>query len=136
MNGLNKVLLVGALGADPEIRFPQNGKAVCNFSIATTENHKDQNGKIKKVTEWHQIVSWGKVAEYCGEYLFKGSKVYIEGSLRTNSWTDTGGSKRSKTIILVREVQIIDRPKMIEEPGNNKDNQDAITASDDQQLAF
>ena len=86
--GLNKVLLMGNLGRDPEVRFTAGGTSVANFSIATNESWKDKNGQLQEKTEWHRIVVWGKLAELCGEYLKKGRQAFIEGRLQTREWTD------------------------------------------------
>ena len=85
---INKVILIGNLGADPEIRHTQNGTTVALFNIATTERRKGQDGQAQELTEWHRIVAWQRLAEICGEYLSKGSKVYIEGKLQTRKWKD------------------------------------------------
>ena len=99
---LNKVEIIGNLGADPEVRYMQNGNAVANLSIATTESWKDkQTGEKKELTEWHRVVLFGKLAEIAGEYLRKGSKVFIEGGLRTRKWTDQAGVERYTTEINV-----------------------------------
>lgn len=109
MKGINKVILVGTLGKDPESKSFPNGGSVCNFSIATTESWKDKNtGEQKQVTEWHRIVANGKVGETCQQYLKKGSKVYIEGSLRTRQWTDQSGQERYVTEIKLSEMQMLD----------------------------
>lgn len=109
MKGINKVILVGTLGQDPESKSFPNGGSVCNFSIATTESWKDKNtGEQKQVTEWHRIVANGKVGEICQQYLKKGSKVYIEGSLRTRQWTDQSGQDRYVTEIKLSEMQMLD----------------------------
>ncbi len=86
--GVNKVILVGTLGKDPEIRYTQSGTAVTEVSIATNESWKDKNGEKQERTEWHRITFWGKLAEIAGEYLKKGAQVYVEGSLRTEKYTD------------------------------------------------
>lgn len=99
---LNKVELIGNLGADPEVRYMPSGGAVANLSIATTESWKDKTtGEKKEQTEWHRVVIFGKLAEIAGEYLRKGSKVFIEGSLRTRKWTDQQGVERYTTEIVV-----------------------------------
>ena len=92
-SSVNKVILVGNLGQDPESRFTPQGTAVTNLSIATNESWKDQNGDIQERTEWHNIVVWGKQAESCGQYLAKGRQVYIEGSIRSRSYDDQEGNK-------------------------------------------
>jgi single-strand DNA-binding protein len=105
--GLNKVLLMGHLGRDPEVRFTQGGAAVANFSIATNESWKDKNGQQQEKTEWHRIVVWGKLAELCGEYLKKGRQAFIEGRLQTREWTDKEGKKNYSTEIVANNVQFI-----------------------------
>ncbi len=97
MASLNKVFLIGNLGADPEVRFTASGTAVANFRIATTEVWTDKSGEKKEQTEWHRIVVWGKQAEHCGEFLHKGRPVHIEGSIRTREWEDREGQKRYTT---------------------------------------
>lgn len=88
---MNKVELLGNLGSAPEVRYTQGGIAVCNFRMATNEKYKDRNEELQERTEWHRIVVWGKAAENCGEYLNKGSKVLVQGALRTRKWTDQKG---------------------------------------------
>ena len=105
---VNKVILVGNLGKDPEVRFTSTGSAVANFSVATSEIWNDREGKRQERTEWHNIVVWGKQAEHCGQYLSKGRQVYIEGSIRTSSYDDkTTGAKRYKTEIIAQRVQFL-----------------------------
>ncbi|WP_440054874.1 single-stranded DNA-binding protein [Pseudoalteromonas sp. T1lg65] len=100
--GVNKVILVGNLGQDPEVRYMPNGNGVANISIATTDSWKDKNtGQLQERTEWHRVVLFGKLAEVAGEYLKKGSQVYIEGRLQTRKWTDQGGQERYTTEIVV-----------------------------------
>lgn len=100
--GVNKVILIGHLGQDPEVRYMPNGNAVVNMTLATSENWKDKNtGESKEKTEWHRIVLFGKLAEIAGEYLRKGSQVYIEGSLQTRKWQDQNGLDRYTTEIIV-----------------------------------
>ena len=94
---LNKVMLIGRLGRDPEIRYSTDGLAIANFSVATDESYKDRSGNRQTQTEWHRIVAFGKLAEICGEYLMKGRQVYIEGRLKTRSWTDKNGDKKYTT---------------------------------------
>lgn len=106
--GINKVILIGNLGRDPETRYAQGGGPVTNFSVATSENWRDKaSGDMQERTEWHNVVCFGRLAEIAGEYLKKGSKVYIEGSLRTSSW-EQDGQKRFKTEIMARELQMLD----------------------------
>lgn len=111
MAGVNKVLLIGNLGRDPEVRYTTGGSAVANFTLATTERWNDPNsGEKKEKTEWHRIVVWGKQAEIAGEYLRKGRQVFIEGSLQTREWTDREGNKRYTTEIRAQRFQMLGRP--------------------------
>ncbi|MBM4262671.1 MAG: single-stranded DNA-binding protein [Deltaproteobacteria bacterium] len=105
---VNKVILVGRLGKDPEVRFTNTGSAVANFSLATSEQWNDRDGKRQERTEWHNIVVWGKQAETCGQYLSKGREVYIEGSIRTRSYDDKNtGAKRYITEIVAQNVRFL-----------------------------
>jgi single-strand DNA-binding protein len=105
---INKAILVGNLGQDPEIRYTNSGTAVANFSIATTERWKDKNtGEMQDKTEWHKIVAWGKLGEICGEYLSKGRQVYIEGKIQTRQWEDKDGNKRYSTEIVANEMKML-----------------------------
>ena len=107
-SGINKVRLVGNLGKDPDMRYTAGGDAVANLSIATSESWNDnQTGEKKEKTEWHRVVFFRRIAEVCGEYLKKGSSVYIEGSLRTRDWEDDQGNKRYTTEIIGREMQML-----------------------------
>lgn len=106
--GVNKVILVGNCGKDPETRFMPSGGGVTKISIATSESWKDkQTGESKERTEWHNVVFFGRLAEIAGEYLRKGSQVYIEGSLRTNKWQDKSGNDRYTTEIVANEMQML-----------------------------
>ncbi len=104
---INKVILIGNLGADPEIRYTQSGTPVVNFRIATTERWKDKDGQQQEQTEWHSIVAWKRLAEICGEYLAKGSKVYIEGKLQTRKWQDQNGNDRYTTEIIAKDMKML-----------------------------
>ena len=104
---INKVILIGNLGADPEVRYTQSGTPVASFSLATTERRKGQDGQVQEMTEWHRIVAWTRLAEICGEYLSKGSKVYIEGRLQTRKWKDQSGNDRYTTEIIAREMKML-----------------------------
>lgn len=106
MAAINKVILIGNLGKDPELRRTPSGAAVVNFSIATTEKYKGADGETKEATEWHSIVAWNRAAEVMAQYLKKGAPVYIEGKLRTRTWEDNG-QKKYKTEVLVREFQFL-----------------------------
>lgn len=107
---INKVILVGRLGGDPEVRFIANGTAVANFTMATNERVPAGEGNWEDRTEWHRIVVFGKTAEFCGNYLSKGRLVYVEGSLRTRQWEDAQGVKRYTTEIVARDVQSLSSP--------------------------
>lgn len=96
---VNKVLLIGNLGRDPEMRYAPSGDAVCNVNIATTEKWKDKSGEMKEATEWHRVVFWGKLAEICAQYLTKGSQVYVEGKIQTKKYTDKDGAEKYSTEI-------------------------------------
>jgi single-strand DNA-binding protein len=96
---VNKAILIGRLGKDPETKFTQGGVAIARFSLATDESWKDQNGEQQQRTEWHNVVAWRRLAEICGQYLIKGKLVYIEGRLQTRSWEDKEGNKRTTTEI-------------------------------------
>jgi len=104
---INKVILIGNLGADPELRYTQSGTPVATFNIATTERWKDKDGNQQEQTEWHRIVAWRRLAEICGEYLNKGSRVYIEGKLQTRKWQDQNGNDRYTTEIIAREMKML-----------------------------
>jgi len=107
--GINKVILIGNLGNDPETRYTQSGAAVTNISLATSETWKDkQTGQPQERTEWHRVVFFNRLAEIAGEYLRKGSKVYVEGSLRTRKWQDQSGQDRYTTEIVGNEMQMLD----------------------------
>lgn len=107
--GINKVIIVGNLGQDPEVRYMPNGNAVANFTVATSETWKDKNtGEQKEQTEWHRITMYRRLAEIAGEYLRKGSKVYLEGRLQTRKWQDNNGQDRYTTEILVNDMQMLD----------------------------
>jgi single-strand DNA-binding protein len=105
---VNKVILIGRLGADPEVRYTQDGMMVTNLRIATNEYRKDKSGERVDRTEWHRVVAFGKLAEICGNYLSKGRLVFIEGSLRTRQWEDKEGNKRSTTEILANNMQMLE----------------------------
>ncbi len=114
---VNLVILVGRLGKDPEIRYTQDGAAVCNFSIATSETRKDRNGEKKQMTEWHKIVAFRKLAEICNQYLQKGSQIYLEGSIHTRTWEDKDGNKRSTTEIRMDVMKMLGNTRSA---GNSK----------------
>jgi single-strand DNA-binding protein len=107
MASLNKAMIIGNLGADPEVRYTQSNTALATFNIATTEKYKDSNGDMKENTEWHRIVCWGRLAELAQQYLRKGSPVYIEGSIQTRQWEDKDGQKRYTTEIKAQAMQLL-----------------------------
>lgn len=109
MSSVNKAILVGRLGRDPETRFTGTGDAVCNFSIATDESFKDRSGEKQKRTTWHNIVAWRKLAEVCQQYLHKGSLVYVEGKIEHREYVDREGAKRQVTEIVINEMKMLDR---------------------------
>ncbi len=111
MASVNKVILVGNLGADPELRYTPSGAPVATFRIATNETWINREGQKEEKVEWHRIVAWGKLAEICGEYLHKGSQVYIEGRIRTRTWEDRDGNKRYITEILATNMQMLGSPR-------------------------
>ena len=117
MAGINKVIIVGNLGKDPEVSYIPSGAAVAKFSVATSETWKDKTtGEKKERTEWHRIVAWDKLGEICGKYLSKGRQVYIEGKLQTHSYDDKEGVKRYVTEIIAQDVQFL---------GGNRDSSDS-----------
>ena len=105
--GVNKVILVGNLGADPEVRYMPNGNAVANLSLATSESWKDKQGQVQERTEWHRLVMYRRLAEISGEYLTQGSQIYIEGRLNTRKWQDQQGQDRYTTEIIVDQMQML-----------------------------
>jgi len=107
MASVNKVILIGNLGGDPEVRYTPSGTAVANFTLATTEKWTNKDGEKQSHTEWHRIVAWRRLGEICGEYLSKGKQVYIEGRIRTNEWEDQEGNKRKTTEIDALNMQML-----------------------------
>ena len=107
MASVNKVILVGNLGRDPELRYIPSGQAVANFTLATNDRWRDKEGNNQERTEWHRIVVWGKSAENCAQYLQKGRSVYIEGKLQTQEWEDKEGNKRKTTEVVAQTVQFL-----------------------------
>lgn len=129
MSTLNKVMLIGRLGKDPELRFTPNGQAVCKFSVATSEKWKDKDGELKSRTDWHNVVVWGRRAEACGEHLKKGAQIYVEGKLSTNSWEDKDGVKRYKTEITAHAVTFLSKAGASKANGEDR-NPDQDAGSD------
>lgn len=107
MSGVNKVIIIGRLGADPEVKTVTGGNTVARLSVATSENWTDREGQKQERTEWHRVVVWGKLAELCGKYLSKGRQAYIEGRLQTRSWEDAQGQKKYSTEIVANTVQFL-----------------------------
>lgn len=107
MSGVNKVILVGFLGRDPEVRFTKSGQAVASFSLATSEKWTGKDGQKEEKTEWHRIIAWGKLGEICGEYLSKGKQVYIEGRLQTREWDDKDGNKKQTTEVVANNMTML-----------------------------
>ncbi|MCP4914452.1 MAG: single-stranded DNA-binding protein [Oligoflexia bacterium] len=107
MSGINKVILIGRLGGDPELKYTPGGTAVANFSLATSETWTDKQGQKQEKTEWHRVVVWGKLAELCNQYLAKGRQAYLEGSLQTRSWEDNDGKKKYTTEIVAKTIQFL-----------------------------
>lgn len=123
--GINKVILVGNVGSDPEVRYMPNGNAVATLSIATSETWKDkQSGDKQERTEWHRVVCFNRLGEIAGEYVRKGSKLYVEGSLRTRKWQDQQGQDRYTTEIIAADIQMLDN-KGSSNPGGYEDAQSA-----------
>lgn len=110
MSGVNKVMIIGRLGTDPEVKTVSGGNTVARLSVATSENWTDREGQKQERTEWHRIVVWGKLAELCGKYLSKGRQVFVEGRLQTRSWEDQQGQKRYTTEIVASSVQFLGGP--------------------------
>ena len=108
MSSLNKAMIIGRLGQDPDVRYTQSNTAVANMSIATSERYKDKSGEWKEKTEWHRVVAWGRTAEICQEYLKKGSQVYIEGPIQTRQWEDKEGQTRYTTEIKALQMTMLD----------------------------
>ena len=133
---VNKVLLIGNLGKDPEVRFTGTGRAVARFPIATSEVGNDNEGQRQERTEWHNVVVWGKQGETCGQYLQKGRQVYVEGSIRTRQYDDKDGNKRYITEVVAQRVQFLggrggDAPRGARDQGGSEDMPPAPIPEDD-----
>jgi single-strand DNA-binding protein len=109
MSSVNKAIIIGNLGAEPELRKTPGGKSVANFNVATNESYTDSDGQKHEHTEWHTIVTWNKLAENCSQYLKKGSNVYVEGRIRTRTWDDQEGNKHYRQEIIAAEVRFLDK---------------------------
>ena len=105
--GVNKVILLGNLGKDPELSYLPSGQSVAKFSLATSRSYKDKNGETKEETEWHNIVAWGKLGEICAQYLSKGRQAYVEGRIQTRTWEGRDGNKRTSVDIVASDVQML-----------------------------
>lgn len=130
MSGVNKVIIVGRLGTDPEIKTVGSGQQVARLSVATSENWVDREGKKQERTEWHRIVVWGKLAEICGRHLSKGRQVYLEGRLQTRSWEDQQGQKKYATEIIANNIQFLGAP------GEQRDNSNSQAAKGGDDFGF
>ena len=121
MASLNKVMIIGNLGAEPEMRFSPDGKPVTSFRVATNRVYTTPEGERKEETEWFSVVAWGKLAEQCNQFLSKGRLVYAEGRLRTHSWDDQSGQKRYRTEVIANRVSFLDKqlPSASEDRGGN-----------------
>ena len=120
---VNKAIIVGNLGRDPEVRFTAGGKAVARFSVATTDRWTDQQGQRQEKTEWHNIVVWGKQAETCGQYLAKGRQVFVEGRIQTRNYDDKDGNKRYITEIIANDVQFLGGGDRRENTGRGRESE-------------
>jgi single-strand DNA-binding protein len=128
---MNLVILVGRLGKDPDIKYTPSGSQVTSFNLATDKSWKDKSGEKVKKTEWHNITAFGKLAEICGNYLVKGSKVLIIGETENQSWDDKNGEKKYKTVVIVKEMEMLDSKK------NTDSQQDSVNAPlDDKEVLF
>ena len=130
MKGLNKVMLIGRLGKNPELRYTSNGQPVAKFSLATDESWIDKNGKRQNRPEWHNIVAWGKLAEICSSYLKKGSLVYLEGRIQTRNWEDNSGNRRYTTEIIISDMSMLDTKASSDQSASSK-SEDNISATID-----
>ncbi|MEX1143445.1 MAG: single-stranded DNA-binding protein [Anaerolineales bacterium] len=138
MRGLNKVMIIGHLGRDPEMRYTPSGRPVASFSVATSRSWSTAEGERRTETEWFNIVAWAGLAEICNQYLKKGHLVYIEGRLQTRRWEDEEGNKRSATEVVAREMVMLSekRDKGDGEPGVESDGDDAFPTSNEEEFPF
>lgn len=120
--GLNKVMIIGSLGGDPEMRYTPSGKPVTSFSVAVSRGWRTSEGERREATEWFNVVSWGNLAEICNQYLHKGSHVYVEGRLQTRSWEDPDGVRHFRTELVANEMIMLDnRAPMVEDEYNDSE---------------
>ncbi|MDX1671540.1 MAG: single-stranded DNA-binding protein [Balneolaceae bacterium] len=135
MSSLNKAMIIGRLGQDPEVRYTQSNTAVATLSIATNERFKDRSGEWKETTEWHRVVAWGRLAEICSEYLSKGSQVYVEGPIQTRQWEDKEGQTRYTTEIKALTLTMLDsrgdQPAMPEKPEKKQPVSSSVDLDED-----
>jgi len=138
MIGINKVILVGNLGKDPELRYTPNGTAVANFPLATTSRWKDSSGEFQEKTDWHRIIAWGRQAEVCNEYLKKGSQVFVEGRIQYRSFDDKEGNKRFVTEIIAGVVRMLGRkePEPAPPPEEMADVEKEASTEGEEDLPF
>ena len=129
---VNKAILIGRLGKDPETKFTQGGVAIARFSLATDESWKDQNGEQQQRTEWHNVVAWRRLAEICGQYLIKGKLVYIEGRLQTRSWEDKEGNKRTTTEIQADKMVMLSGGKPEEDSETSRQSIPTASSSENE----
>lgn len=133
---MNKVILMGRLGRDPELRYTESGQPVANFSIATNERWKDKDGESQERTEWHRLVVWGKQAEVCEKYLTKGRQVLVEGRLQTREWADKNGEAKKTTEIVVTHVEFIGGGRSEEREGDEPAERGPRTGGTDPKTGF
>ena len=132
MSSVNKALIIGNLGQDPEIKYTQSGSPVANLSVATSERWKDKNtGEQKEQTEWHRVVVFGRLAEIAEQYIKKGSKVFIEGKIQTRDWEDSEGNKKYTTEVVAREMTMLDSRASMDSNASSSDNSAKDAAKDD-----
>ena len=137
MAGVNKVILIGNLGSDPESKTLENGNVVCTFSLATSESYKDKAGNKIDATEWHDIEVWGKLAEVAGKWLEKGATIYLEGSIKANKWTDKDGNNRKSTRIRANIFTMLGKKGANTSPADVMNGSSAKpSSSDDDELPF
>ncbi len=131
MAGVNKVILVGNLGKDPEVKYLDNGVAVANFSLATTENYKNKEGERVSQTEWHNVVMWRGLAEVAEKYLKKGASIYVEGKIRTRKWEDKEGNTRYNTEVLADNMTMLGGKKDSQQPSIDSSHETVSDKADD-----
>ena len=134
--GLNKVMIIGHLGRDPEMRYTPSHRAVTNFNVAASRSWKTADGERHTETEWFNVVAWGSLAEICHEYLSKGQQVYIEGRLQTRKWEDDEGNKRSTVEIHAKEMIMLGRNKKKESSGDEDDLEDDYLEDEEDEFPF